>query len=131
MLGENVMKTCVKRALQIATLSGGMFFLGAGIAAADTGIDISSDTTINLSIGSDQNSAGLIDLPVTISDVTIDVLADGAESGSGPGPVDAPSASLVDVPVTVSDVDVAVLDGGSRADSINAEPAAEGDSGAV
>ena len=60
------MKTCIRRALQIAGISGGMLFLGGGIASADTGIGGPLDSAIDLSTGSD-NSAALVNVPVDIS----------------------------------------------------------------
>ena len=40
------MRTCLKRALQIAVASGGLLFLGAGIAAANP-LDSLGDTGTN------------------------------------------------------------------------------------
>jgi len=125
------MQTCLKRAVQIAVASGGMFFLGAGIAAASP-IDIADASTSSpprpislLSVpitASDSSGAGdtLVNAPATVDDVSVSVLGEddsnaiadpdenAGDSNSGT------SGTLIEAPVSITDVDVAVLGGSSE-----------------
>lgn len=111
---SNVMQTCLKRALHIAVASGGLFFLGAGIAAGDTPDIADVVSSVAGAASPDQTEAGdtLLSLPVTVSDATVDVLSDnGAPSEPDAAPADR-SDAVIDVPISVTDIDVSVVDGG-------------------
>src|ERR1700712_2345205 len=99
---RKVMRTCLKRALQIAVASGGMFFLGAGIAAASP-LDSLGDTSAPDS--SEVNHANnLLSVPTTVSDIDVSILSDDEPAPTAAAPAAQEPAALIEAPVTVADV---------------------------
>ncbi len=98
------MNTWVKRGLQLAVFSAGIFTLGVGIAAADSG-----------SFGPIGTTDAVLSSPVSLSGNAIGVLGNVSASGaaaavppSGDGQAAHQSAPLISVPITVSDNAIAV-----------------------
>ena len=87
------MHTCVRKALHIAVTAGGLMFLGAGIASADS-TDVTGDLTAavqaELGVDVDLDLGQLpqaVDVPITISGNEINILtspaADENDSDAG------------------------------------------------
>ena len=111
------MHTCVRKALQIAVTAGGLMFLGAGIASADS-TDVTGDLTAavqaDLGVDLDLDLGQLpqaVDVPITISDNEINILTSPAadENNSDAAPTAGESDAVIDVPITVTDNTVTVF----------------------
>ena len=111
------MHTCVRKALQIAVTAGGLMFLGAGIASADS-TDVTGDLTAavqaELGVDLDLDLGQLpqaVDVPITISGNEISILTSPAadENDSDAGQTADESDAVIDVPITVTDNTVTVL----------------------
>lgn len=106
----------LKRGLQMAVFSAGMFTLGVGIAsAADTG-----------NSGPIGEHHGLLSVPISVSNNSVAVLG-GAHAAAPGGPADAAGTdsggSLIAVPIVVSDNAIAVGGHSTASSSGSASPA--------
>src|SRR6478735_5378040 len=98
------MHTCVRKALQIAVTAGGLMFLGAGIASADS-TDVTGDLTAavqaELGVDLDLDLGQLpqaVDVPITISGNEISILTSPAADAN-----DSDAIPTTDPPIAARD----------------------------